>query len=694
MLQRSIGMQEMPGHDAGVVADRGVRMAEPRVPAADGTVAPPVVDDALGQTGLPLPVAARNTFERHFGTDFSDVRVHTGALAQASARAVGARAYAVGSDLVFDVGAYAPDSPAGQSLLAHELAHVLQQRGGPTPGARGLRIDDSGEAVAHRLAAGAFPSVLGTHRRSVQREVPPGNGLPPVTEPPTVVVFGQFTRPYTLPDGSIVRSQVSEKVLPGEAREATGLRPIDITQLPGRAATTRLLGRAPNPDEASGSPYKSGIGMQEALEGGGPRNVQAIYFDARDYVAKADIGVLQTSPGSGPTPSFLQGRDPHTAFPEGRYHTGTELRGLIAGLGAGNAHVDVYIRHSGGLSVVRKHTQVVEGSPMPADWYHYLPPSFQVKPPGLAPSLSRPIDIPPSSRGVAAGAAMTAAFIAVGTILTAIGDEVQRHDAERDWERTKPSIVDTLTREPWLGALVTCTWIRADVPFFSLIQPGARYDGVEVTYAETQEVALHTYAQAGHLSSQGRGEQAEYRRQWIQPSSPGSKPLPKPAAKPNAAPAGPKSAAQLDQAIDVAIAGHRWPDVALTLNAFNLEDITKRVESDQRLTGNRRELMREALNTMMLWPPPNRVADAINGADADAARLGRVDFIDYCLAERSWDKAARAFDGFLDEGHIRDYLPRDIDKLRPLRQAAVAAGMHRLVGSIDQLRAAGHNWID
>lgn len=689
--------------DNGAVASRGpvggrcpseAQSRPSTVPLANGTVAPPIVDHALAHEGRPLPDATRDTFERRFGTDFSDVRVHTGTLAQASTRAVGARAYAVASHLVFDVGAYAPDSLAGRNLLAHELTHVVQQRGGSAPGAGGLRIDDSGEAVAQRVAAvGPSPSVLGGQRRSVQREPPPATASHPVTGPPSVVVFGQFTRPYKLPDGSTVRSPVSEKVLPGEARQATGLRPIDITQLPGRGGATRLLGRAPNPDEASASPYKSGIGMQEALEGGGPMNVQAIYFDAKDYVVKTDIGLLQTSPGSGPTAGFLKGRDPDTKFPEGTYHTGTELRSLIAGLGAGNANVDVYIRHSGGLSIVRKGTQVVEGSPLPADWYRYLPPSFKVKPPGSAPS--GPIAVPPSTRGAAAGAAMTAAFIAVNSILNAIGDEIQRRDAERDWESTKPSIVDTLTREPWLGALVTCMWIRADVPSFSLIQPGARYGGVEVTYAESQEAALRAYAQAGHLSSMGLGDQAEYRRQWINPPSPGSKPQPKPAAKPDVASAGPKSAAQLDQEIDAGIARHWWPAVALTLNAFNLDDITKRVGSDQRLTAHRRELMKGALDTMILWPPPNRVADAIHAADADAARLGRVDFIDYCLAGVGswWDKAALAFDGFTNEDHIRNYLPRDIDKLRSLRRAAVAASLGRVVRLIDELRAAGHNWI-
>jgi Domain of unknown function (DUF4157) len=70
--------------------------------------------------------AARRSPRRYY--DFSQVRVHADAGAAESARAVGARAYTVGSDVVFGAGEYAPDTEAGRSLLAHELTHVLQQR--------------------------------------------------------------------------------------------------------------------------------------------------------------------------------------------------------------------------------------------------------------------------------------------------------------------------------------------------------------------------------------------------------------------------------------------------------------------------------------------------------------------------------------------------------------------------------------
>jgi hypothetical protein len=64
------------------------------------------------------------------GYDFSQVRIHHGAQAAESARAVDARAYTVGRDIVFGAGQYAPHTAAGRRLLAHELTHVVQQSHG------------------------------------------------------------------------------------------------------------------------------------------------------------------------------------------------------------------------------------------------------------------------------------------------------------------------------------------------------------------------------------------------------------------------------------------------------------------------------------------------------------------------------------------------------------------------------------
>jgi outer membrane protein OmpA-like peptidoglycan-associated protein len=99
--------------------------------------------------GRPLPADVRAEWEARFGHDFGHVRVHTDAAAAAAASAVDARAYTVGVDVAFAAGQYAPESAAGRELIAHELAHVVQQaRGGSTPDAEARA--DAGAARALR----------------------------------------------------------------------------------------------------------------------------------------------------------------------------------------------------------------------------------------------------------------------------------------------------------------------------------------------------------------------------------------------------------------------------------------------------------------------------------------------------------------------------------------------------------------
>lgn len=130
-------------------------------PAFGNKKAPGIVHEALRSPGRPLNPATRATMERRLGHDFSRVRIHSDEQAAESARAVNARAYAVGDHVVFAAGQYQPATPAGRALLAHELAHVAQQ-GGALPA--DLRLDDPGspaerEARAVGEAVGAGASV-------------------------------------------------------------------------------------------------------------------------------------------------------------------------------------------------------------------------------------------------------------------------------------------------------------------------------------------------------------------------------------------------------------------------------------------------------------------------------------------------------------------------------------------------------
>jgi Domain of unknown function (DUF4157) len=89
--------------------------------------AAPGVENALGNPGMPLDAALRHDMEQRFGHDFSRVRLHTDTAAGISARQLDANAYTCGYHIVFGFGRFAPATPAGRRLLAHELSHVVQQ---------------------------------------------------------------------------------------------------------------------------------------------------------------------------------------------------------------------------------------------------------------------------------------------------------------------------------------------------------------------------------------------------------------------------------------------------------------------------------------------------------------------------------------------------------------------------------------
>ena len=118
----------------------------------------PVLDVVRSGRGRPLAAPVRRTMERRLGHDLSTVRVHTGAAAEASARAINADAYTVGENIVMHGRAYQPHTAAGRRMLAHELVHVIQQRLGPVSGvpvAGGIRLSepsDRFEREADRVA--------------------------------------------------------------------------------------------------------------------------------------------------------------------------------------------------------------------------------------------------------------------------------------------------------------------------------------------------------------------------------------------------------------------------------------------------------------------------------------------------------------------------------------------------------------
>ncbi|MGH7939398.1 MAG: DUF4157 domain-containing protein, partial [Bryobacteraceae bacterium] len=93
------------------------------------TKVPPAVHEVLNSTGQPLDANTRAFMESSFQFDFGRVRVHHDDAANRAASELSARAFALGSQIAFGHGHYAPRTAEGRQLLAHELSHVVQQSG-------------------------------------------------------------------------------------------------------------------------------------------------------------------------------------------------------------------------------------------------------------------------------------------------------------------------------------------------------------------------------------------------------------------------------------------------------------------------------------------------------------------------------------------------------------------------------------
>ena len=117
----------------------------------------------VGEAGAPLDESTQRYFGDRFAHDFSHVRVHTGERAARSASGLAARAFTVGPHVGFGRGEYAPNTPQGLALLAHELAHVVQQsRGGPiVAGAAGRELEVAADDAATQAVNGQRISVVG-----------------------------------------------------------------------------------------------------------------------------------------------------------------------------------------------------------------------------------------------------------------------------------------------------------------------------------------------------------------------------------------------------------------------------------------------------------------------------------------------------------------------------------------------------
>lgn len=142
--------------EADRAADRALAAPRPlhdigKLGRAPDRTPPTAAPSGLAGSGRALDPPLRAEMESAFKADFSSVRVHDGGAAHQSAATQGARAYASGGHLVFGAGQYQPATPVGRRLLAHELAHVLQQRNSDTAPRLQRAGFESTVEVCHRV---------------------------------------------------------------------------------------------------------------------------------------------------------------------------------------------------------------------------------------------------------------------------------------------------------------------------------------------------------------------------------------------------------------------------------------------------------------------------------------------------------------------------------------------------------------
>ncbi|MCM2415365.1 DUF4157 domain-containing protein [Streptomyces sp. RKAG290] len=240
-------------------SDTGAVQADPRRPlrpeevtalqrsagnaAAAAAVQRSSVHHVLNGSSRPLDDSVRGEMENRFGTDFGDVRLHTGPAAERSAADIGARAYTAGSHVVIGRGG------GDKHTLAHELTHVVQQRRGPVSGTdsgHGFALSDPGdrfekaaEANAHKVMAGPAPEAApaGDHVQRAPATDTAGAGADPAA------VQRAMT---TATEDATVAHYTPTKAGTGTAQDLRVKRPRTVT---GDVNKTGTAGRpaAPNP---------------------------------------------------------------------------------------------------------------------------------------------------------------------------------------------------------------------------------------------------------------------------------------------------------------------------------------------------------------------------------------------------------------------------------------------------------------
>lgn len=205
---------------------------------------------AASSTGSPLPAPLMRKFERSLGADLSEVRVHTGEASQRAAKAVNAKAYTIGHDIHFGARGYDPASSGGQHLLAHEVAHTVQQAGGAQRMKCKLELSSPGddlEREADRAAdamvdpgAAGVSGAWGSAHRVVQRQP----AKPPASSAAAAEAAFNATHVYSNAPEAAKKRKLDEQIMGGDYSKGNAIDMHSaaylkqLVSLAGKGATT------------------------------------------------------------------------------------------------------------------------------------------------------------------------------------------------------------------------------------------------------------------------------------------------------------------------------------------------------------------------------------------------------------------------------------------------------------------------
>jgi hypothetical protein len=470
--------------------------------------APPIVHDVLSSPGQPLEPDTRAFMESRFGYDFRDVRVHTDQRAVESAKAVNANAYAVGHRVVFGRGRFAPETREGKQLLAHELAHVVQQsRGAPHITAGSSELERAAESVARdvissnneirvsgasslgiakqdeRATFGNLPQELPdpTATRIVLRQV---DGVWMEIRPNGKSYRATGTYAFVIQRGKIwaVKPSGAMGANRGHTEAAAGGR-VEYAGLVSFGSSQNQRGVVRDWSNASGHylPVREfkdvaiAAGLPEdrfkAFEG--PRPLSGPQAQLPVIQEKGDVTLVKADerkraatpagvegPGSGKVPSAtpapaepVSPTTPRTAPTSTLQPGSAPPKGGSQSSSSGEPALKPELSNT---AATARTGAAAPGVPAP-----------KVGSQGqrvYGGAQSRPVEIPESNRAAAAGAAVMALMMAMDK-LNEIGKEVQNEDARTKLLSVRQEIIDVLHREPGIGAVIELQFLEPEHRF-------------------------------------------------------------------------------------------------------------------------------------------------------------------------------------------------------------------------------------